>query len=92
MEKKSQRLIILQSVKSYKINIEMIINNMENKKPRRDLDRIYSVDIADSMRIVMAERDSLKQRLNEALHLIEFHKYLIGEDFVRNKIIKILKG
>lgn len=59
---------------------------------KRDISAIYSTDVAEEIKKVLSERDELKRRISAALHLIEFNKYLCGEDFVRNRIIKTLKG
>ena len=66
---------------------------VKKKKQRIKKDKpvLYNVAIADEMNIVIGENTELKRRIKEALHLLEFHKHLCGEEYVRQSIINKLK-
>lgn len=53
--------------------------------------KVWSVDMDKNLQDAVIERDRLRLKIKEAINLLEFHKNLLGEDFVRNKIINILK-
>lgn len=85
----------------------LIMNNAYTSQIKRQTTRIqmtkestersraslaYSHDSAIALQKKVDEYNDLYDRMKRAIHLLEFHKHLAGEDYVRNKVIKILKG